>query len=99
MATAISKASRQPTWDMVDLFPRQGDWTEDDYLELEATIGNRMIELADGRLEILPMPTPRHQRIVKFLLRRVDDFVAPVELGEVMMAPMPVRVLPGRIRE
>jgi Uma2 family endonuclease len=89
----------QPAWDVALGFPMQGDWTEEDYLELETTFGNRMIELADGCLEVLPMPSLKHQRIVKWLLGKVDDFVVPRQLGETAMAPLPVRLFRGGIRE
>jgi Uma2 family endonuclease len=89
----------QPASDIALGFPMQGAWTEADYLALEATIGNRMIELADGCLEVLPMPTLKHQRIVAWMVRQLDDFVIPRKLGEVAMAPLPVRLFAGQIRE
>lgn len=89
----------QPAWDVALGYPMQGEWTEEDYLELEATFGNRMIELANGCLEVLPMPTLKHQRIVKWMLNRVDDFIVPRKLGEAAMAPLPVRLFKGQIRE
>ena len=58
-----------------------------------------MIELVDGYLEVLPTPGVKHQRIVKWMLRQVDDFVTPRKLGEVAMAPLPVRLFAGQIRE
>lgn len=33
------------------------------------------------------------------MLRRVDDFVVPRNLGEVQMAPLPVKLFSGQIRE
>jgi Uma2 family endonuclease len=77
----------------------QGEWTEEDYLALEREIGNQMIELVDGYLELLPMPDLYHQRIVKMLMGRLDDFVIPAQLGEVMMAPLPVRLGRAKYRE
>src|SRR5207249_4396463 len=65
----------------------------------ERDSGNRMIELVDGSLELLPMPSLRHQRIVKWMLRRVDDFVIPQKLGEAQTAPLPVKLFSGQIRE
>jgi Uma2 family endonuclease len=88
-----------PAWDIALGFPLQGDWTEADYLALEANFGNRMIELADGCLEVLPMPSLKHQRIVKWMMRQLDDFVVRRKLGEVAMAPLPVRLFAGQIRE
>ncbi len=97
---AVNKSGPpQPAWDVALGFPMQGEWTEEDYLELEARLGNRMVELADGCLEVLPRPSLKHQRLVKWMLRQLDDFVVPRKLGETAMAPLPVRLFKGRIRE
>src|SRR5262249_41063625 len=45
-------------------FPRQGTWSEEEYLKLDT---NRLIELSDGHLEVLTMPTTSHQMIVAYL--------------------------------
>ena len=58
-----------------------------------------MIELSNGCIEVLPTPTLKHQRIVKWMLRRVDDFIETRGLGEAAMAPLPVRLFKGQIRE
>lgn len=42
---------REPTWELLQLFPRQGDWTEAEYLVLENT---RPVELVQGSLQLLP---------------------------------------------
>jgi Uma2 family endonuclease len=108
MATALDTAKkskfskrppREPTWDIAYLYPMQGDWTENDYLTLEANSGNRMIELVNGRIEFPPMPDMFHQDIVKFLLFRLHDFVVPHFDGEVLHAPLPVRLGKGVYRE
>lgn len=91
--------AREPAWELATLYPLQGDWTEEDYLALEREIGNRMIELCDGRLEVLPMPDLYHQLIVKMLLRCLDDFVVPLKRGMTAMAPLPVRLGKGKFRE
>ena len=54
----------EPTWDITSLFPLQGDWTESEYLALKSS---RLIELRDGFLDVLQMPTVLHQLIVMFL--------------------------------
>ena len=43
----------EPPWDVALLYPLQGSWTEDDYLELGT---NRLVEFSDGGIEVLPMP-------------------------------------------
>ena len=53
-----------PVWPVALLFPRQGDWSEEDYLALDTT---RLVELSDGCLEVLPMPSPFHQLIAQLL--------------------------------
>src|ERR1700730_17212480 len=54
----------EPTWDIARLFPAQGYWSESEYLALDT---NHLIELTDGALDFLPMPTLFHQRIVAYL--------------------------------
>jgi hypothetical protein len=48
------------------LWPFQGPWSEDEYLSLQNRT-NRLVELSDGRIEVLPMPKPLHQRIVLYI--------------------------------
>jgi Uma2 family endonuclease len=86
----------EPTWEVADFFPRQGEWTEADYLALDS---NRLVELADGRLEVLPMPTLLHQLIVKFLLAQLEACLPKPSAGTVVCAPLPVRLGSGRYRE
>jgi Uma2 family endonuclease len=86
----------EPTWDITHLFPAQGQWSESDYLSLDT---NRMIELSNGTLEVLPMPTPSHQFILKFLIYLLDAFVKANAEGDVLFAPLPIRLWPGQLRE
>ena len=91
--------SVQPAWDVAHLFPAQGDWTESDFFRLH---GNRMAELVDGCLEVLPMPTWMHQLIVDFLCDAVKAHLRGNLLhagGRVLFAPLPVRLFPSTIRE
>lgn len=85
-----------PTWEVAEFFPRQGEWTEEDYLALDA---GRLVELADGRLEVLPMPTLLHQLVVAFLYGRLEAFVTAKRAGKVLFAPLPVRLTRGKFRE
>lgn len=91
-----SEPSPEPAWEVATLFPPQGDWNESDYLTLAT---NRLVELSDGRLEVLPMPTEWHQWIVAFLFRRLSEFVALHDSGVCLFAPVRVRVASGRFRE
>ena len=78
------------------LFPAQGDWTEEEYLALDT---NRLVELSDGWLEVLPMPLPYHQLIVRLLYDLLNAFVKAHDLGEALFAPLPIRLWPKTMRE
>lgn len=93
---ALGMDSPEPAWSVALLFPRQGQWTEADYLALNT---NHLVELSGGVLEVPEMPTNRHQAIVAFLFSRLLDFVSAKTLGTVRFAPLPVRLWPGKFRE
>lgn len=86
----------EPAWEIARLFPNQGTWDEGDYLALHT---NHLVELTDGCIEVLPMPKPPHQRIVKFLSRKLEDFTSARKLGEVLFAPLKVRIRKNKFRE
>jgi Uma2 family endonuclease len=86
----------EPTWEIAELFPEQGSWTEEEYMRLP---GNRLIEFSDGRVELLPMPSRRHQKIIMFLSKLLEAFVLSKNLGEVLIAPFKVRLWPDKVRE
>lgn len=83
-------------WDVAYLFPPQGQWSEWEYLALP---GNRLVEYANGHIEVLPMPFQSHQRIVRWLLVFLEQFVRRGKLGQVLPAPMAVRLWRGKYRE
>jgi Uma2 family endonuclease len=89
-------AAGEPAWEVAYLFPAQGTWTECEYLDLP---GNRLVELSNGFLEVLPMPTMSHQMIVASFLNALFDFAKPLQLGTVLFAPLPVRLWKGAIRQ
>lgn len=86
----------QPAWALATLFPTQGAWTEEDYFRLET---EHFVELVDGCIEVLPMPTWLHQRIVRWLSRRFEDWTNLHNHGEVLFAPLPLKLFAGTIRE
>lgn len=86
----------EPTWEIAYLFPAQGSWTEAEYLALQT---NHLVEFTKGHLEFLPMPTPAHQRMVLFLYGLLLAHITPQKLGEVLVAPIRVRVTRGKYRE
>ena len=81
----------------IDLLPLQGLWTEEQYLRLTDQT-NRFIEFTEGYVEVLPMPTRKHQAISRFLFLDLLAFVQRLG-GTVFYAPLRVRVAPGRFRE
>jgi Uma2 family endonuclease len=88
----------EPAWEVALLFPAQGEWSEDDYLWL--TDHTRcLVEFTDGHVEVLPMPTDAHQRIVLFLYRALYAFLAVRGAGIILVAPLRLRVRTGRYRE
>ncbi|MBA3312700.1 MAG: Uma2 family endonuclease [Planctomycetaceae bacterium] len=88
----------EPTWEVARLFPRQGHWTIEEYLSLEAT-GGCLVEFVDGVLEFPKMPKRMHQRIVRYLMRVIEKVIGAGVGGEVLDAPFPVYVEPSRYRE
>jgi Uma2 family endonuclease len=86
----------EPAWEVALLFPSQGDWSEGDYLALDT---NRLVELVDGKLEVLPMPSILHQLIVEFLHDALKTFVRTQRLGQAFFAPLPVRIRKDTLRE
>ena len=94
---AKSRAAAEYTWEVARLYPEQGDWTAEQYFDLEDSRGGgQRIEFNDGRLEFLPMPTRSHQRIIRFLLGLLEVFTAAHAPGEVLFAGMRVRLRVGR---
>ncbi len=79
----------------VDLAPLQGLWTEEQYLRLTEQT-NLLIEFTDGCIEVLPMPTSRHQTILLLLYERLK---AAVPGGKVLVAPLRLRLRPGKFRD
>lgn len=90
----IPSKDGEPAWEAAYLHPPQGGWSEEDFLKFHT---NRMAELADGRLEILPMPNLKHQRMLRLLLGLLEG--AMPKDGTALFAPLPIRLFPGTIRE
>jgi Uma2 family endonuclease len=86
----------EPAWTIAELFPAQGHWSEEEYLDLRT---NRLVEFDDGVIEVLPMPTTSHQYILLYLFDLMRAHVAAHDLGEIIFAPIKVRLWPGKYRE
>lgn len=75
----------------------QGLWTESQYLAI--TDGcNHFIEFTDGCIEVLPMPTHRHQAIVRLLFLALTEWTRR-HGGEAFFSPLRLRVREGKLRE
>ena len=85
-----------PTWEIARLFPRQGEWTEREYLALDT---NQLVEFTHGTLEFLPMVTPQHQDIVLYLHGELSRHVKGRHPGRTYVAPLRVRIAPKVYRE
>jgi Uma2 family endonuclease len=96
MDPEIKSSLGDPTWEIVQLFPNQGSWSAADYLALNS---NHLIELSDGRLEVLAVPTEEHQLIVAFLYDALKAFVVARSLGTVLFAPLRIQISEGKFRE
>jgi Uma2 family endonuclease len=86
----------QPAWEIATLFPPQGLWSEEDYLDLET---NRLVEFTDGLVEVLPMPTTSHQMIVLYLCNALAAYARDQGAGMALLAPLRVRLREGAYRE
>ena len=82
---------------ILDLYPRQGEWTEEEYLDLTDTT-NHLIEFTDGYVEMLPMPTDHHQAILAYLFELFLTYLRP-RGGKVLFSPLRVRIRPRKFRE
>ena len=99
MSTALAgePVSQAQVNGLVEEVLPQGCWGDDDYLWLTDHT-RRLVEFTDGYLEILPPPSRGHQRILAFLYSAFHAFVAPAG-GEVLFAPLRLRIRPGKFRE
>ena len=85
----------EPAWDIALLFPDQGAWSEEEFLQLDT---NHLVEFTHGRLEVLPMPNETHQDSVFFLAALLKAFARRIG-GHAVIAPFRLRLWPGKIRE
>ncbi len=88
-----------PEWKdlLEDILPPQGQWSEDQYLLL-TDHRHRLIEFTDGFLEVLPVPTDKHQSLLECLYLAFFHFLRP-RGGKVHFAPVRLRIRPGKFRE
>lgn len=96
MLTKNRTYKKRPTYEIAELFPVQGNWTEEEYLALET---NHLVELNNGELEILEMPSDFHQLLVGRLHYFLMEYLLSHRLGRIRVAPLRVRLWPGKFRE
>jgi Uma2 family endonuclease len=82
---------------LLEVLPAAGEWTEADYNPLSER--GRLVELSDGNVEVIEVPTDFHQLILLRLALALQLFVSEHKLGKVRFAPLPVQLWPGKIRE
>lgn len=80
-----------------EILPQQGAWSEEEYLVL-TDHSNRLVEFTDGFLEVLPLPTDRHQAILQFLFLAFFNYIKP-RGGKVHFSPLRLRIRPRKFRE
>lgn len=101
MAIDAQQSTLRMLWEedelVLDLGALQGLWTAEQYLKLTDQT-NRLIEFADGYVEVLPMPTRRHQVILALLYELFVGFLRP-RGGKVLFAPLRLQVRPNTYRE
>ena len=91
----VSVANGEPAWEVATLFPAQGAWSEEEYLSLDT---NHLVEFSHGHIEVLPMPSDKHQAIVGYLYVLLLQLAQTLG-GTVRMAPLRLRLRSGKIRE
>ena len=82
---------------LCDVLPSQGRWGDREYLWLTDHT-NRLIELTDGHVQELPMPTDTHQAVLLVLYLLLHDYLKP-RGGVVRVAALRMRVRAGTFRE
>ena len=82
---------------MIDLTPLDGIWTQTQYLRLTEH-SRSLLEFTDGRIEVLTMPTDRHQAILQFLFVALLPFMGRIG-GVVRFAPLRLHIREGKFRE
>jgi Uma2 family endonuclease len=103
MMTTASRTTKQRTrkrnfnQELLSILPGQGDWSVEAYLWLTNST-NRLIEYTDGRLEVLPMPTRKHQAILQVLFMAFYTLMRSTG-GVVYVAALRMQIEPGKFRE
>ena len=99
MTRTLAAAASQDALNTIlcDALPCQGDWSDDLYLWLTERT-NRLIELTDGHVEVLPMPTATHQIVLAALYDLFKPYVR-ARSGIVLFSGLRMRVRDGKFRD
>lgn len=88
----------EPAWEIAMLFPDQGHWSAEEYLSISERT-NRLVELTNGKVEVLDMPGKTHQQIGKAIIKELDRFLEASPMGEALIAPYPMKISEETFRE
>ncbi len=97
MIPTVSTTQEQVDALVLASMPHQGQWSEAQYLWLTDHT-NRLIEFIDGSIDVLPVPTDRHQTILLFLCAQFHAALVKVG-GKVLVAPLRLRISERHYRE
>ena len=78
----------EPLWELLELFPEQGEWSEEAYLRLNT---NRLVEFNDGCIEVLPMPDALHQLLAWLLTTALNTLKIDGDVGVAIPAPFKLK--------
>jgi Uma2 family endonuclease len=82
---------------ILNLDALQGLWTEEQYLRLTDQ-SRRLLEFTDGSIEVLSMPTDKHQVISQYLLLALLPYLQQ-RGGRMLYAPVRMQIREGKYRE
>ena len=82
---------------LLRVLPSQGQWSDEDYLWLTDHT-NQLIEVTDGYLEVLPVPTDHHQTLLLCIYGLILAW-SQSHGGKVLLAPLRLRVRERKFRE
>lgn len=88
----------EPVYRIAENYPRQGDWTYEEYCRFEESYEGR-VELVNGCLEFLAVPKRVHQDILASLFVLLYQFVMDRSLGHVRPSGNRLRLESRSIRE
>lgn len=87
----------RPAWEVALLFPAQGTWTQEEYLALTDSTNN-LVEYTQGQIEVLPIPTEKHQRILEFIFLIIREVMQSIG-GRAFFSPLRLYIAPSTYRE